>query len=155
MALWPVCLCIRILNLYFLSEDECSLLPISNIQMFVVARWHHWHACVLRGWPVIVLLFELSRCMYFDGWEDDDDYYHPMRPLPSTWNCGVVVPSDLDVTSLDLKHLQGLSRSLEILTKIRQAKNEYGYRCGKYYSVQFSCFCTVLRTRMALWESQK
>lgn len=78
-----------------------------------------------------IFFWNLLRCMYFGGWEDDDDYYHPMRPLPSTWNCGVVVPSDLDVTSLDLKHLQGLSRSLEILTKIRKAKNEYAYRCGK------------------------
>jgi hypothetical protein len=69
--------------------------------------------------------------MYFDGWEDDDDYCHPMRPLPSTWNCDVVVPRDLAVTSLDVRHLQGLCRSLEILTRIRQAKIEVGYRCGK------------------------
>ena len=76
-----------------------------------------------------------------------------MRPLPSTWNCGVVVPSDLDVTSLDLKHLQGLSRSLEILTKIRKAKNEYAYRCGKFrVSIQF---LTRVHACMAVLESER
>ena len=72
--------------------------------------------------------------MYWgDGWDGDPDYNHPMRPLPSTWNCGVVVPNGLDVKSLDVKHLQGLSRSLEILTRIREATIEFCYRCGKLY----------------------
>ena len=71
--------------------------------------------------------------MYFDGWEDDNDYYHPMQPLPLILNCGVVVPNNFDIMSLDSRHLQGLRRSLEILTRIRQGIDEFGYRCGNCY----------------------
>ncbi len=67
-----------------------------------------------------------SRACYFDR---EDAYV--IRPFPSMWKCGVVVPAGLDPMSFDTKHLQGLCKSLEILVHMREGVNEFGILCGK------------------------
>ena len=47
------------------------------------------------------------------------------------WKCGVVVPDGLDPLSCDTKHLQCLSRSLEILVHMRKGVEKFGLGCGK------------------------
>ncbi|XP_028397307.1 uncharacterized protein LOC114521091 isoform X2 [Dendronephthya gigantea] len=57
-------------------------------------------------------------CYFEDDVDNVDDIY-VMRPLPSMWNCRVVHPNGLDPLSGDVKTLQGLCRSLEILIYMR------------------------------------
>ena len=65
---------------------------------------------------------------YFEHHDEEDAYV--IRPFPSMWKCGVVVPDGLDPPSFDTKHLQGLCRSLEILVHVRKGTKEFGLVCG-------------------------
>ena len=69
-----------------------------------------------------------TRCPYF---EDENDDIYVMRPFPFMWNCRVVHPHGLNPLSGDVKSLQGLCRSLEILTYMRSESSRLGMACGK------------------------
>ena len=60
-----------------------------------------------------------------------------MRPFPSMWNCRVVHPYGLDPFSGDVRNLQGFSRSLEILTYMRNEAARLGMHSGKYFVLMF------------------
>ena len=47
--------------------------------------------------------------------------------------CGVIIPFGLDLLSFDTKHLQGLSRSLEILTYMREGVEKFDLMCGELF----------------------
>lgn len=72
----------------------------------------------------------MKRFCYYNDLKDP----YVIRPFPSVWNCGVVHPFGLDPMSGDVKSLQGLSRSLEILTRIRKAVKDFDLMCGKIFS---------------------
>jgi hypothetical protein len=76
----------------------------------------------------IILIFFIDRSCYYDN--DRSDAY-VVRPFPSMLKCGVIVPFGLDLMSFDTKHLQGFSRSLEILTYMRKAVKTFGLSCGE------------------------
>ena len=69
-------------------------------------------------------------CYFEDDVEKDDIYV--MCPFPSIWNCGVVHPHGLDPLSGDVKTLQGLCRSLEILVYMRSESSRLGMSSGNY-----------------------
>ena len=64
--------------------------------------------------------------------------------------CGVVIPFGLDLLSFDTKHLQGLSRSLEILTYMREGVEKFELLCGELFDFMFDCECS-LRDHALFW----
>ncbi|XP_028397377.1 uncharacterized protein LOC114521158 [Dendronephthya gigantea] len=68
-------------------------------------------------------------CYFEDDVDNKDDIY-VMRPFPSMWNCRVVHPHGLDPLSGDVKTLQGLCRSLEILIYMRSELSRLGISNG-------------------------
>ena len=71
----------------------------------------------------IYFLFLLRFCYY-----NPDEYV--ARPFPCLWKCGVVHPAGLDPLSGEMKHLQGLSWSLEKLVKMKQGISLFHLECG-------------------------
>ena len=71
----------------------------------------------------------LPRFCYYDN-ECNDSYV--LRPFPTMWKCGVVVPTGLDHVSPHLKYLQGLSRALEILVHMKEGIKSFHLSCGKH-----------------------
>ena len=72
-------------------------------------------------------VFIVDRSCYY---KDQSDPY-VARPFPTMLKCGVVIPFGLDLLSFDTKHLQGLSRSLEILTYMREGSKKFSHMCGE------------------------
>ena len=84
-------------------------------------------------------VFIVGRHCYY---EDENDAY-VVRPFPSMLKCSMIIPFGLDLLSFDTKHLQGLSRSLEILTYMREGVKKFDLMCGEL----FICF---LKTSIAV-----
>ncbi|XP_028397376.1 uncharacterized protein LOC114521157 isoform X2 [Dendronephthya gigantea] len=86
------------------------------------------------------------HCYFEDDVDNKDDIY-VMRPFPSMWNCRVVHPHGLDPLSGDVKTLQGLCRSLEILIYMRNESSRLGMcndtRCSAKYKGKHD-ICAVL-----------
>ena len=86
----------------------------------------------------------------FCYYEDESDPY-VVRPFPSMLKCGVIIPFGLDLLSFDTKYLQGLSRSLEILTYMREGVKKFELMCGElFFYLLYDCECS-LRDHALFW----
>lgn len=101
-------------------------MEMSVFQKKIKQTLHMVRLCVL-GHVKAVHVFVIDRFCYY---EDESDAY-VVRPFPSTLKCGVIIPFGLDLLSFDTKRLQGLSRSLEILTYMREGVKKYKLWCGE------------------------
>ena len=99
--------------------------------------WYAWKVSInsmpLFRFPPFVAF--IRECYFSEDGKDDDIYV--MRPFPSMWNCRVFHPYGLDPFSGDVRSLQGFSRSLEILTYMRNEASRLGMRSGKCFVLMF------------------
>ena len=77
----------------------------------------------------ITYIFSIKFLLRFCYYDHDPDKY-VARPFPCLWKCGVVHPAGLDPLSGEMKHLQGLSWSLEKLVKMKRGITLFRLECG-------------------------
>ena len=87
-------------------------------------------------------VFVIDRYCYY---KDQSDVY-VVHPLPSMLKCVVIISSGLDLMSFNTKHLQGLSRSLEILTYMREGVKKFGLMCGELF------ICFMFHSECSLYD---
>ncbi|XP_046853428.1 uncharacterized protein LOC124446627 isoform X2 [Xenia sp. Carnegie-2017] len=80
---------------------------------------------------------ETWYCYFRKKYNENETYV--IKPFPSMWKCGVVVPYELNPLSLNVQELQGLSRSLEILMYMKKGVVEFGLQCGNECSSNEGC----------------
>ncbi|XP_046856264.1 uncharacterized protein LOC124449385 [Xenia sp. Carnegie-2017] len=89
---------------------------------------------ISNEYPLATWASKASEKEYPESWycyyNNRDDAY-VIRPFPSMWNCGVIHPYGLDPLAGDAETIQGLIRSLEILTYMKSELVRLDINCGE------------------------
>ena len=125
------------------SAWSCVVIPLCDTKPPL------WGALNRFNCPTLVK--QTQWMCYFEHHDEEDAYV--IRPFPSMWKCGVVVPDGLDPLSFDTKHLQGLCRSLEILVHMRKGRKEFGLACGSECTGNEGC--NQLSVVLMPWEGDE